>query len=288
MSTNPSTRKPALGRGLGALIAPPPAAAPAAVARPQGLQQVPLDRIDPNPHQPRKQFDEQAIRELADSISVHGLLAPLTVRPRGERFELIAGERRFRALQLLDRGEALAFVRQVSDAQSMVLALTENIQRAELNAMEIAHGFALLAEEGLTHQEIAQRVGKSRAAVTNHLRLLQLPEMVRAALLAGKLDAGHARALLALDDAEQMQELARQIMAQQLSVRDAEQLASGRKAEKGKRPAKPRDANIRALEEKFGEQLATKVTVRGGKRGGTVVIRFRSLDDFERIFRKLL
>ncbi|HNW93976.1 MAG TPA: ParB/RepB/Spo0J family partition protein [bacterium] len=292
MTTNHPPRKPALGRGLGALIAPTATAAvaaPAAAARPQGLQQIPLAKIDVNPYQPRKQFGEEALRELADSISRHGLLAPLVVRPKGDTFELIAGERRFRALKLLERPEALAFVRNADDTASMALAITENIQREELNPLEIAYAYQMLADEGLTHQDIAARVGKSRAGVSNQIRLLKLPEAVRMALRSGQLEMGHARALVAIEDETRMAELAQKVMERGLTVRQTEELVAGRKAARAAAARKIRkvDANIRDLEEKFSHALKTAVTIKGGTRGGKVVIAFRSLADFDRIFASL-
>lgn len=214
------------------------------------------------------------------------------MRAKGARFELIAGERRWRALKLLARPDVLAFVREADDMQSLEVAITENIQREQFNALETAYGFQMMAEQGLTHHDIAARVGKSRAAVSNQLRLLKLPEAVRQALLAGQLDMGHARALLAVEDEARLAEFARRVIAGNLTVRQTEQmiaagLPAAAAARKDRREKKV-DANIRALEERFSRELGTAVAIRGGTRGGRVVISYRSHADFDRIFAALL
>jgi len=171
----------------------------------------------------------------------------------------------------------------------MALAITENIQREELNPLEIAYAYQMLADEGLTHQDIAARVGKSRAGVSNQIRLLKLPEAVRMALRSGQLEMGHARALVAIEDETRMAELAQKVMERGLTVRQTEELVAGRKAARAAAARKIRkvDANIRDLEEKFSHALKTAVTIKGGTRGGKVVIAFRSLADFDRIFASL-
>lgn len=286
-----TTRKSGLGRGLSALL-PAKLPAPTGLVTTAGIRELPLAAIRPNPRQPRKQFPPETLAELAASITAGGLIAPLVVRPHGDGYELIAGERRFRALQHLGWTTAPVFIRSADDRTALQLALTENIQREELNPLEVACAFQLLADEGLRHEEIAARTGKSRAAVTNQLRLLRLPAPVRDALAAGTIELGHARALLGLDDPAALLAAAATVIRRGYSVRETEALVQELKAgAPAKRPparARAVDPNIRDLEERFARALGTPVRIRGTKKGGTVVIAYRSLKDFDRIFATLI
>jgi len=256
----------------------------------EGIQQLPLSLIDTNPKQPRKFFAKESLQELASSIKNHGLMAPLVVRPQGSRYELIAGERRFRALRELKREQAPVFIRKVDTKEALELSLIENIQRDNLNPIEIAFAYQVMSEDGLDQNAIAERVGKSRSGVSNQLRLLKLPETVRAALVEGELEMGHARALLGLESQQQMIIFAGRIINEGLSVRQAEALVGGARstAKTKKRESAQTDPNIRALEERFSHALGTTVAIKKGRKGGKVVINFHSHEDFDRIFSGLL
>jgi len=286
-------KKDRLGRGLGALLgeyAAPEAAPPGT----DEVTRVPLRAIVPNPLQPRQEFQEEELRELMESIRENGLLQPLVVRPSPTapgRYELVAGERRFRSLQSLGWDDAPVMVREVDDETLLVLALVENLQREALNPMEEAEGYQALAERfSLTQEEIARAVGKDRSTVANTLRLLKLPHSVRKMVAAGELSPGHARPLLSLEDPVRMADLAREAAKAGWSVREMERrvkAGSGGKTA-GKRPA-PRtssDPVVKALEAALQERLATRVVIRGGgKKGkGVIEIPFLGTEDFERIF----
>jgi ParB family chromosome partitioning protein len=286
-----------LGRGLSALISSAPAApaspAPSAPDSQEPFRQLRLDQIVPNPKQPRREFSESELQELQLSLQTSGLLQPIAVRPRGDgRFELIAGERRFRAASRLGWITIPAVIRDVSDEQLLSLALVENLQREDLNPIEEAQGYRQLINEfGLAHQQVAQAVGKDRSTVTNALRLLSLPEDVQHLVRDGSLTLGHARALLGVPSGTSLGELARKVVAQRLSVREVERLVQ---------EAKPtvkrnRDAEnqltvsevpeVRRLTDRLRRFLQTDVAVQVDSAGrGEVRIRFYSADDFNRVF----
>ncbi|HSM02995.1 MAG TPA: ParB/RepB/Spo0J family partition protein [Longimicrobiales bacterium] len=285
-------KKDRLGRGLGALLGEymsdderPPEGE---------VVRIPLKSIVPNPLQPRQEFAAEELGELVASIRENGLLQPLLVRPSPrspERFELVAGERRFRSLQTLGWDDAPAMVREVDDETLLVLALVENLQREALNPLEEAEGYQSLVDRfAMTQDEVAQAVGKSRSAVANTLRLLGLPHSVRRMVAGGELSAGHARALLSLDDAMRMAELAKQAAKEGWSVREMERRARSSAGRKRPAPAAPprtsSDPVVKALEEALQERLATRVSIRGGgKKGkGVIEIPFLGTQDFERIF----
>ena len=291
------TKKPkGLGLGLEALLGPKVSEA-AADGAPSEL---PLAQLQPGKYQPRTRMDEGALYELAESIRSQGVMQPVLVRPLADgRFEIIAGERRVRAAALAGLERVPVLVRAVPDESAAVMALIENIQREDLNPLEEAQGLQrLVGEFKLTHEQAAQAVGRSRSAASNLLRLLNLPEPVRAMLMAGDLDMGHARALLALPAAHQVL-AAQQIVAQQLSVREAEALVARRlRADAGavggpkaaKASAKPRD--IVRLEERLADQLAAAVEIRLRRKtargqGGEIAIRFDSLDELNGLLDKL-
>ncbi len=280
-----AARKSGLGRGLDSLLP---------VDRPQaGFGHLPLERIVPNPQQPRTHFDEEALSSLADSIAEVGVLQPIVVRPHEDEYILIAGERRCRAARLagLDEIPAIIQPEDTDDTASLTEALIENVQREDLSPLEEAAGYQQLLEDfGLNHDEVAKRVGKSRSAITNTLRLLQLPPAIQAMVATGALAAGHARALLGLDDHAYAVHIAERVVSEGWSVRQVEQAVKKRSAGGGRAPAKsrlPRPAAIIELEDRLGERLGTAVKIDHGKRGGKVLIRYGSLDDLERIYKLL-
>lgn len=291
-----------LGRGLGALIsdskgagagAPSMADEPAsASSASSGVAELPLDSIQPSPWQPRQMFDDDRLEELARSILEQGLVQPLVVRRKGDVYELVAGERRMRALRKLKRDTAPAVIMNATDAKMRELALVENLQRDDLNAIEVAHAYeALLNESDLTHELIATRLGVSRSRVTNTLRLLELPEEVKGMVSNGRLSAGHARALLSLPDPLSQIRLAKRAVSDRLSVRDMEKMTAKRGGAGG-RPKKAGGAKEKApealgLEERLRNHLNTKVVVqdKGGK--GTITVHYYSPEDAGRICDKM-
>ena len=305
--------KPALGRGLGALLggspvltppapapavsspAPVPAPAPAPDLR-ERVQRVPLDRLRPCPLQPRKDFSAEALRELADSIREQGIVQPLIVRERDGYFELIAGERRWRAAQLLQLPEVPIIVRQADDRAVLELALIENLQRENLNAIEEAHGYAQLAEQfQLTQEEIAGKVGKSRAVVANALRLLKLSLPIQNFIRDGRLSVGHAKVILGLASEKDQKLVAERVVKEGLNVRQTEGLLA-RLQRRGPRPAalKPEtvaapagDPHLADLEDRLREVFATKVQLHYAEGKGTVEISFFSDAELERILQIL-
>ncbi len=270
-----------LGRGLDALIP--------GYSQRAGVREVGLDRIVPNPYQPRRQFDEESLAELAESIKVHGVVQPLILRESGEeQMELIAGERRWRAARMAGLTTVPAVVRQLDDGQMLQVALIENLQREDLNPIEEAHGFKSLMDEfKLTQDDLARAVGKSRSQVANTLRLLHLEPEVAALLERGQLTMGHAKVLLGVDGPELRLALAKQAARGAVTVRQLEQLASKGQATAGagRGGATKVDTATRDLEAQMTRKLGTRVTVRrgGGKGKGRLEIEFFGLDDLHRI-----
>jgi ParB family chromosome partitioning protein len=273
-----------LGRGLAALLGSDDA--------PQSntLATLPVARIRPGKYQPRTRMDQKALAELADSIKAQGLMQPVLVRPVDrERYELIAGERRWRAAQLAGLEEIPAIVREVPDEAALAMSLIENIQREDLNPMEEAAGLQRLADEfKLTHEQIADAVGRSRSATTNLLRLLKLAKPVQEMVMEGMLEMGHARALLALDGARQV-EIANRVASRGLSVRETEALVAGvSAAPKRAGTAARRDRDLARLEEGVSEALGTTVEIHAGKKGaGRIVVHYAGLDHLDQLLRKL-
>ena len=276
-------RKSGLGRGLESLIP---------VERPDaGYSEIPLDRITPNPNQPRGKIDEDGLGGLAASIREVGVLQPVMVRSgENEGYVLIAGERRWRAAKLAALEQIPAIIREAGDTSSLLEALIENVQREDLTALEEAAAFQDLVEgSGLTHEEVGQRVGKSRAAVSNALRLLSLPAAIQGMLDRGELQAGAARALLGVEDEAFAQHIARRAVDEGWSVRqveDAVRARQGGQVRRGRGAIRERPAAIVELEERLGEHLQTPVKIDYGRRGGKVIVRFKSLDDLERIYKQ--
>lgn len=299
--------KPALGRGLGALLGglPIPPKAPAPPVEPlaassveptndqaERIQRIALGRIRPCPLQPRKDFPEAALRELADSIREQGIVQPLIVRPRGDDFELIAGERRWRAAQMLSLSEVPVIVREADDRAVLELALIENLQRENLNPLEEALGYAQLVDQfQLTQEVVAAKVGKSRAVVANAMRLLKLPPEIQNYLRDARLSVGHAKVILSLSRAEEQLLAVDRILRQGLNVRQTEDLvarlqnrdASSRGGKAGKSPAPLPDAHVTDLVNRLQERFGTKVLVRYRQGKGAVEIRFFSDDELERV-----
>jgi ParB family chromosome partitioning protein len=281
-----SMRKP-LGRGLDALIpgAPKPAMPDGGPVE-RAHDAVAIDRIRANPRQPRRAFDETTLGELAASIRVQGILQPLLVRPDGNGdYELVAGERRLRAARLAGLHEVPVVVREMSDRESLEIALIENIQRDDLSPLEEAEAYHRLIDDfGHTQEQVATRVGKSRPAVANALRLLRLPEQIKQEIARGRLTAGHARVLVSLESADAQLRAARQILARQLSVRDTEKLASNR-GDGGKSPA--RDPHRAAMERDLAAALGTRVRILPRGRGGKIEIEYYSREELQGLAERL-
>jgi ParB family chromosome partitioning protein len=281
-----AARKTGLGRGLDALI---PVDHPSV-----GFAEIELSEIAPNPQQPRMRFDDESLGELAASITEVGVLQPIVVRP-GEpegTYVLIAGERRLRAAAAAGLTSIPAVIRSAeSDERYLTEALIENVQRKDLSALEEAAAYRNLLEDfGMTHEQVASRVAKSRSAVTNTLRLLQLPVPIQGMLEREELSAGHARALLSLEDESYAVRIAERAVAEGWSVRTVEEAVKGRTVAEGPKPRRlpeMRPAAIIELEERLSERLGTKVTIKSRGDGGQMVIRYGSLEDLEQIYRHL-
>jgi len=285
-------KKRGLGRGLGALI---PVSGP-------GPTEVPVDAIAPNPMQPRQKLDPEALEELAASIREHGLIQPLIVSqvpaeslegPQAgpadagaPRYQLIAGERRLEAARLAGLTRVPVIIREATPQEMLELALVENIQRADLNPLEQAMAYKHLMDDfGLTQEQVADRVGKSRAAVANSVRLLRLPEEIKNSLAQGQITEGHARAILALDDLDEQRKVWKTILKRGLNVRQTEETVRRLTAQpKPKRPSQPASPETKALEERFREALGTKVQLFRSKRGGRLVIYFYSEEELQALF----
>ena len=280
-----SQPKRGLGKGLGALLGDAPV--PTSPESHGVLREIPVDRITPNPHQPRTHFDAAAMDDLRASIAEYGVLVPVLVRKRGDGFELIAGERRWRACAALRRATIPAIVRESDDRDSLEVAIIENLQRENLNPIEEASGFASLMDEyGFTQEDLALRIGKSRPAIANSLRLLALPDAIKAMLVEGSLTAGHGRALLTAPAADRLK-LAQRSVRDGLSVRALEKLSGAVKttAAGRTRELSPDEADFEArLRERYGTHVAL---VRGGK-GGKIEFRFGSESELVRLSDLLL
>jgi ParB family chromosome partitioning protein len=297
--------KNALGKGLAALLpddedlpaglgeAPAHEAAAGTVTGEQALK-IPLDKLKPNPSQPRKYFDGGELAELADSIRIHGIIQPLLVEDAGDgTWIIVAGERRWRAAGLAGLAEAPVLVRSYSAEKRQEVSLIENIQRTDLNPMEEAAAYKRLMDfSGLSQDEAAARVGKNRSTVANALRLLKLPPAARDAIAQGRITAGHGRAILSVDSEAAQERLLAELLHQGLSVRDAEKRATalnaavpaaGTAAAKTAPPAPKRDPELNALEDRFRERLGTKVVINGAVNKGSITIEYYSMEDLDRL-----
>ncbi len=285
-----SNQHKALGRGIGALIpGVAPASSPAPVAEP-GPAQIPLDAIDPNPDQPRRVFDPKHLERMAKSMSRHGVLQPVIVRKAGHRYQLICGEQRWRAARLAELSSIPAVVSDVADRDRLELALIENVQRADLNPIELAHAFKALCASGSTQEEVGERVSLDRSTVANHLRLLELPREFQADVEAGHLSIGHAKALLSIGNPERRRHLRDRIVREGLSVRSSEGLA--REVSKPKRPravSRPAaDPNRQMLVDTLRRRLQTSIRINGDDARGRIEIDYFGAEDLGRIANLLL
>lgn len=250
-----------------------------------------ISELEPNRNQPRREFDEEALNSLAESIRQHGLIQPILVRPiLGGGYMIVAGERRYRACQLAGVTEIPVIIRDLTDKETMEIALIENLQRENLNPIEEAEGYrALMDDYGLTQEEVSEVIGKSRPAVANSLRLLNLPDEIIVLLEQGKLSAGHARALLSFDDEAEMIRVAHEIAMSDMSVRQIEKIAQQKKKAKPKKSTSKAPTYYSIVEQTLGEYLGTKVRVTPlkNKKGGTLSIEFYSNDDLQALAQKL-
>ena len=290
-----SDKRKSLGRGLDALLGQPGEAE--TKNQKQGLTEIPIEQIGPGPFQPRKQIDESQLNELAQSIKVQGVIQPIVVRERaiadshtGVRFEIIAGERRWRATQIAGLENIPAVIRTIADSEAVAVALIENIQRENLNPMEEANAFQrLIIEYEMSHQEVANSVGRARASITNALRLLDLPSSVQELVNKKMLTMGHARALLSIEDRGMQLEVANLIVEKGLSVREAEGLV--RKIVEKKKPNQQKttvDPDIQRLEKDLTNRLGARVSIKHKKTGsGTLSIKYSSSDELEGILSKI-
>ena len=273
--------KKGLGRGLDALLGD------YTQPTPEGVQQVDIRRIDTTAGQPRKDFDQEKLQELADSIRQHGVVQPILLRQNGERYVIVAGERRFRAARLAGLDQVPAIVKDLDEAQVMEVALIENLQREDLNPIEEAAAIRFLMQQhDLTQEEVSKRLSKSRPAIANSLRLLSLPEPVQAYLRNGKLQAGHARALAGLQDPEAQAVLADKIVGEGLSVRAAESLAreQGQKPPRQKKEPPATDPDLAAAEASLREWLGTKVSIQGNSQRGRIIIEYYNAELLQGIY----
>lgn len=286
------SKRGGLGRGLSALIPGAPEAGDAST----GLLEVPANAIAPNPKQPRSRFDDETLKELAASIREVGILQPIVVRRTGQGYEVVTGERRLRAAKLAGLATVPVVLRDSDDSDLLREALIENIHREDLNPIELGEAFRQLLDElGLKQEELADRVGVSRSHIANTIRLLALPFEVQQLLTDEKISAGHARALLALGDQEAITSLSLRVAAEDLSVRETEEIvrrfieapAEPSPKKKAASPA-PADPNLAEVEEILSEQLATRVVIRMGRRRGQVLIDFGSADDLDRIVSEIV
>lgn len=297
MSTvTPDTKRRALGKGLDSLLPRVPTpSAPTLPAQPESgrPREIPVDQIDRNPFQTRNHIDAEQLEELAASIKANGVVQPVLVRPLANgRFQLIAGERRWRASQQAGKATVPAILRQVSDEQAMEITIVENLQRADLNPMEQARAFERLAREfHMTQEQMAQRTGKDRATVANFLRLLKLPPSVQTRVETAEITFGHARALLALVEPERIEKAAQRIAALSLSVRQTESYVQGilnpEKAKKTEKAAPPVDPNVRDAQDRLQRALGLRVTIEDKNGRGKVIIEYARLEDFDTLLEQL-
>ena len=299
------TKKGGLGRGLDALFAdsvPVSRAAEAQISAATGaapsenkddgaesVKYISIHDVRPNANQPRKTFDEEKIAELAASIRENGIIQPLIVRKKGKAYEIVAGERRWRASVKAELKEVPCIVRDIDDEQNMLLAIVENMQREDLNPLEEAEGLnQMIATYGLTQEQVSKSVGKSRPYIANSLRLLKLPDDIKALISEGTISAGHGRALLSVEDEERQKKLTDMILKDGLSVRETERLASEEPAARRKKAGrKPKDPDVAKVEADLKEALGTRVSIRKTGRKGKIEIEFFSRDELERLIEML-
>jgi ParB family chromosome partitioning protein len=294
------TRSNALGKGLGALLPGAGAEAPRFDSAPQepeaegplgDLVQLSIDEIDPNPDQPRRRFDAEQLQQLSDSIRLHGVLQPVVVRRAGDRYELLVGERRWRASRAAGLTHVPAVLADVAPRERLEVALVENVQRRDLNPIELAHAFAALTQGGATQEEIGKRVGLDRSTIANQLRLLELPREYQEDVESGRISGGHAKALLQVGSPERRRQLRDRIMGEGLSVRAAESLAQTLTPERPKRPPRTRpsaDPNLQRVVDSLRQRLQTRVRIQGDAARGRIEIEYFGDDDLQRLVELLL
>ena len=297
----PDAKRRALGKGLDSLLprvqaSSKPAASPvAATEQPESgkPREIAVELIDRNPYQTRTAFDEEQLGELAASITANGVVQPILVRPQANgRFQLIAGERRWRASQLAGKKTIPAILRQVSDEQALEITIVENLQRADLNPIEQARGFErLMREFNMTHEQVATRTGKDRASISNYLRLLKLPVSVQTQVESATLSFGHARALLALGEPAEIEKAAQRVNSLSLSVRQTESMVqtilNPEKTKKEPKPVSQVDPNVREVADQLQRALGLRVTIEDKKGRGKVIIEYAKLEDFDALLEKL-
>ena len=298
VQTSSDPKRRALGKGLESLLPTRPAAPTASPAQVETgkPREIPVEMIDRNPYQTRSRFDESQLEELSKSITASGVVQPILVRPQPNgRFQLIAGERRWLASKKAGKTTVPAILRQVSDEQAMEMTIVENLQRADLNPMEQARAYERLGRDfKMTQEQMAQRTGKDRASVANFLRLLRLPKEIQSGVESGALSFGHARAMLALEDADAILKAAHKVMTQQMSVRQTEAYVKNilnpePKPAKGAAldPAELQDPNVREAQERLQRSLGLKVHIEDKKGKGRVIIEYAGLDDFDALLKAL-
>jgi ParB family transcriptional regulator, chromosome partitioning protein len=281
-------KRKALGKGLSALLPEPETSTPPAAAGALANLELAIDQLEPNPDQPRQTIDSVRLQELAASIRATGVVQPILVRPRGARYQIVAGERRWRAAQLAGLEQVPVTVRDIPDDRLLEVALVENIQRQDLSPIEEAQAYSRLVETlGLSQEDLAQRVGRERSTVANALRLLRLPREIQELVATVRLDAGHARAILALDTAEAQIALAREAARKGLSVREVERRVAQARAPEPS-AARRRDANTAAAEERLRAVLGTRVRIARRGKGGQLQIQFGSEAELNRLYESLL
>jgi ParB family chromosome partitioning protein len=288
-----STSRNALGRGIGALIPGARSASPGPVlhdARAEDEREIAIADIDPNPDQPRRAFEPAALDALAESIRVHGVLQPVVVRRAGDRYELVVGERRWRASKQAGLASIPAVVLEIDPRDRLEVALVENVQRRDLNPIELAVAFRALADTGATQEEIGQRVGMDRSSIANHLRLLELSREIQTDVEAGRVTIGHAKALLAVTSPERRRLLRDRIVEDQLSVRAAEELArpAPRNPTEPERARVRQDPHLQGIADALRQRLQTRVRVKGSAERGRIEIEYFGAEDFDRITGVLL
>ena len=275
----------ALGRGLSSLIKPPSVPE---VGENTGRRHVDIENIRPNPFQPRKTFDENSLAELAKSIELHGIVQPVVVRQAADHFQIVAGERRWRAAAIAGVRSIPVIVQNFTDDQLLEIGLIENVQREDLNPMDLATAYAQLSDDlGISHEDIAKRIGKDRASVTNTIRLLQLGKPIQKMIAEGRLSPGHARVLLRIDNKPEQQAVAERVIARNLSVRELEELieAAQPKKPRAKQTLRPEDPNVKAAVQHLEQRLGTRVrVVEGGQGRGRLEIDYYSSQDLSRIY----
>jgi len=290
-----SNRRNALGRGIGALIPGAPAhvsvEAPPPPPTADSPAEIPIDMIEPNPEQPRRHFEAGELERLADSIRLHGVLQPIVVRRAGDRYELVVGERRWRASRAADCETIPAVIADVESEDRLELALVENVQRRDLNPVELAHAFRALTEHGLTQEEIGHRVSLDRSTVANHLRLLELPRELQEDIEMRRISAGHAKALLQIANPERRRHLRDRILSEGLPVRAVERLGraiAGPPTKRSRRSREPVDPDVRRVIDGLRERFQTRVEIRGDARRGRIEIEYFGDEDLQRITGMLL